>query len=193
MIRWAIEWIQSLLPTKECWRPVVGYEGFYEVSNLGRVRSLSAPTGLTGRRPRHSPLILQPHLYNGSLRVSLTRGDGKSRKHQIARLVAETFLGPAPEHAIAEHIDRNATKNAASNLQWMTRTALGERHTQNLLDAPRVKGECVHTARVNTGQVFDIRRRAADGESDAQLAREFNVGATTIRNIRLRLTWKHID
>lgn len=103
----------------EQWRPVVGYEGAYEVSDRGQVRSLP--------RPHASGRILRPGRANkfGHLHVSLwLNGSGKSRL--VHHLVLEAFTGPRPDpppgckRIEARHLDGNPAKNLLSNLAWGT-------------------------------------------------------------------------
>lgn len=91
----------------ECWRAVEGYEGLYEVSDLGRVRRT------TTRR------VLAPFRDNGSLRIDLTRAQCR-RRHSVADLVATAFLPPAPRGCVAGHKSDDTGDNRPSNLEWLT-------------------------------------------------------------------------
>lgn len=91
------------------WRDVAGYEGHYQVSNTGKVRSVKkAPHVLKGDRQR-----------NGYLRVCLWLRNSK-RNHLIHRLVAEAFI-PNPNHfPEVNHLDENKENNNVENLEWCT-------------------------------------------------------------------------
>lgn len=94
----------------ENWKPIAGYEGKYEISDLGRVKSL-VRHGDTNSR------ILKPVLRkSGHLQVSLS---GKTRK--VHQLVAVAFLGPCPDGMEICHKDGNPANNHASNLKYGTR------------------------------------------------------------------------
>lgn len=98
----------------ENWRPVVGYEGLYEVSDLGNVRSLKSG------RWRNEQRILIPWKVCGYLRVQLTKD--RIRKHIfVHRLVAEAFVPNPNNLETVNHRDEDKTNNSASNLEWMTR------------------------------------------------------------------------
>lgn len=108
----------------EEWLPVVGYEGLYEVSNLGRVRSLDR---LVGRFNSYavSPgrLIAIIPDTSGYPAVCLCR-DGKSRRRRTYRLVAEAFLGtPTDPKLEVCHNDGDRMNPRVENLRWDTRSA----------------------------------------------------------------------
>lgn len=105
--------------TQEQWRPVVGFEGLYEVSNIGRVRSLDRQIGNGARGTRFMRgrlLSAKPGSKNGYLYVSV----GNTRR-LVHRLVLEAFVGPCPEGMECCHNDSNRTNNRVENLRWGTR------------------------------------------------------------------------
>lgn len=107
---------------REQWRPVVGYEGFYEVSNLGRVRNCKA-----ARR-----ILKQKTSPKGYKILKLYR-HGVARTYRVHRLVLEAFVGPCPEGLEGCHWDTVPSNNSLANLRWDTRSA-------NMLDSIRVRG-----------------------------------------------------
>lgn len=105
---------------EEIWRPVVGYEGIYEVSDQGRIRSL-ARLDTKGRRVNARILRLKTDP-RGYQQVNLHR-DRKMTAHRVHRIVLAAFVGPAPEGTEGCHYDGNPSNNRASNLRWDTRSA----------------------------------------------------------------------
>jgi hypothetical protein len=107
--------------TEECWKPVVGYEGFYEVSNHGRVRSVTHTIIRSNGVPTiiKSKLIRFSKLPCGYLQVGLHR-DGKTKSARIHRLVAMAFIPNPYNLEQINHKDENKTNNYVDNLEWCT-------------------------------------------------------------------------
>lgn len=106
---------------KEEWRPVVGYEGLYEVSNLGRVKSLDrVVTGKNGGQyPFKGKILKQRNDKDGYLTVYLC-GNGKDKLKKVHRLVGETFLPNTDNLPVINHKDENKLNNCVDNLEWCT-------------------------------------------------------------------------
>ena len=119
----------KLARVPEEWRDIAGYEGYYQVSSLGRVRSLRRKVrhGFDGRLREVPSRILKVCESGKYPRVGLAL-DGRGRTHAVHRLVAETFLGPAPKGAEVLHANDVGTDNRVENLRWGTRS-------ENLRDA----------------------------------------------------------
>lgn len=111
----------------ERWLPVAGYEGIYEVSSHGRVRSLRR-LDPAGRRVGGRELTIV-HLPTGHQRVKLSK-DGRSVHAALHRLVLAAFAGPPPDGCEALHNDGNPANNRVENLRWGTRS-------ENLRDSVR--------------------------------------------------------
>jgi hypothetical protein len=94
----------------EEWRNIPGFEGLYQVSNMGRVKSLSRKKGR----------ILKPVVHsNGYMRINLYAGKKPQRKY-VHRLVAETFLVNPQNKREVNHLDGDKTNNSIFNLEWAT-------------------------------------------------------------------------
>ena len=111
-------------PISEQWRPVVGYEGFYEVSDQGEVRRVDrlVPHKTSGTL-RLRGKVLSPGEHQHGYQYVILSKDHKSRTRMIHRLMAEAFLG-VPEFPDMEvlHWDDNPRNNRLSNLRWGTRS-----------------------------------------------------------------------
>lgn len=109
----------------ELWKPIKGYEGLYEVSNMGRIKSVEHDVfnphvlgnGCTRKVPER---IRKPNIMKGYHCIALIR-DKSAKVYRIHRLVAEAFIGnqPGPEYQI-NHIDGDKSNNRVENLEWVT-------------------------------------------------------------------------
>ena len=99
---------------REIWRPVVGYEGLYEVSNMGNIKSLG-----NGKSNNSKERIMKPFDNgNGYLHVHLCK-DGKDKNYKIHRLVAQAFIQFVPQEGVmydVDHRNTDRTDNRAINL-----------------------------------------------------------------------------
>ena len=92
----------------EIWKPVSGYEGLYEVSNYGRVRSVY----------RYKKVLKEMVSNSGYARVDLFR-DGKRKQYSVHRLVALAFIEKNDDKNVVNHKDENKLNNNANNLEWV--------------------------------------------------------------------------
>lgn len=101
----------------EEWRPIKGYEGLYEVSSLGRVKSLNY-----GRSKGVIKELSLGATSSGYYQATLCRQGGKPRRFLVHRLVAKAFIENPLELPEVNHIDENPSNNCVDNLEWCTRS-----------------------------------------------------------------------
>lgn len=110
----------------EEWRPVVGYEGWYEVSNCGSVRGVDRwVIGARNEQTLIKGRLLTLTLYGAKekyYRARLSR-NAEERIFAVHRLVAEAFIGKIPPKMVVHHIDENKLNNCVSNLAIITYSA----------------------------------------------------------------------
>lgn len=111
----------------ECWKPVVGFEGLYEVSNLGRIKSIPSNKKY---RPTQS-CVKKQQINFGYCVVGLFK-DGKPFYKRIHRLVAEAFIDNPKNKPCVNHINGIKTDNNVFNLEWCTYSE-NEMHSYNVL------------------------------------------------------------
>ena len=169
--------------SQEEWRWAVGYEGDYEVSSLGRVRSWVPRAGKEHvTKPRIRKLI--PNKGNGYLEVMFVQRKRfpRLKMAKVHVLVLEAFIGPRLPGTVARHVnDRDLTNNCADNLLWGTQV-------QNMQDALRhgtdTRGERNGRAKLTQLESNEIRKRLQNGERGKDLASVFGVWQSTITNIK---------
>lgn len=168
----------------EKWKPVVGWEHVYEVSNLGRVRRAKATRGTrVGRVLRPAP-----HSTDGYPQVNLC-ADGRQRTYCVHQLVAAAWLGECPDGFEVSHEDGDPWNCRVSNLRY--RTHLDNVQRSKALGMHSV-GEMRPTARLTPQAVREIR--ALSGVVPQKtLAVRYGVSPTRISEVIARRAWKHVE
>jgi hypothetical protein len=174
---------------KEIWKDINGFEGIYQVSNLGRVKSVKRTCNRSFGHGRAVPeKMLSAVKRNKYLAVTLWMLNSKSM-HSVHRLVAAAFL-PNPENkATVNHIDGNKMNNHVENLEWAT-------HSENSIHAfdngLRAKGEGHPNSKLTKSEVIEIRTLLASGQSQQAIATKFNVSKSCIKGIKQLKNWSHL-
>lgn len=154
----------------ETWKPVAadGFGRFYEVSDLGRVRS-------TGKHKRggwsKSPRILKQFNVRGYRVLELSAGQGAARNWQVHILVLEAFVGPRPEGHQTRHLNGDPSDNRLCNLRWGT-------PAENVADCFR------HGTRIRKLSEAQAQEIRASTERTKDLAAKFGISRDYVREIR---------
>lgn len=102
----------------EVWKDIPGYEGRYQASSRGRIRSLNRLEKVNGGKRFHRGSIKNPQPHNrGYLQIHLYIGTIRT-KHFLHRVIAMTFIPNPDDHPIVNHLDRDRTNNRLENLEW---------------------------------------------------------------------------
>lgn len=103
------------MPNEE-WRDIAGYEGLYQVSNLGRIKSLKAHNKWGIEREA----LLSPSIEKKGYKRFYLNKNGKGKTVKLHRIVAFAFIPNPNDKPCVDHIDGNPSNNNASNLRWVT-------------------------------------------------------------------------
>lgn len=153
----------------EEWRVVEGYEGYYEVSNLGRVRSVERRIVLITRDGKDRPCVFKEKIlkqseekkakYNWLPRkyVGLSK-DGKSKRFYVHRLVANTFIENPNNLTDVNHKDGNPFNNNVSNLEWVSR----KENIQHAFENKLIKTEKPVAKLSDSGAVLEVYRSESE-------------------------------
>jgi hypothetical protein len=169
----------------ERWRPVPRYEGWYEVSDLGRVRSLPhwTKTGMRGGK------ILKPKIYHGYEVVDLSR-DNQVERFFVHVLVLTAFVGEPEPGQECRHGPNGKRDNRLTELCWGTRI---ENAADRLRDGTANKGVKHGLAKLTDDQIREIRARAAAGEYHRLIALDYDISRENVGWIVRGQTWGHVD
>lgn len=128
----------------EEWRSVFEFEGYYEVSDAGRIRSLPRQV-LRGTAPTMTkPRILKPTPDKGGYLTVSLYGEMGRRSRRVHRIVLEAFVGQRPNGMEARHIDGNPRNNFLNNLEWCTKPTNTKDQVRHGTHRNVSKIECPH-------------------------------------------------
>mgnify|MGYP003653408726 CR=1 FL=1 len=165
----------------EVWKEIKDYEGYYEISNLGRVNSLSRKVSYNNKITRErlfrktNEFILKKQHTRGYAFVSLCK-DGTCKQMRVCRLVAINFISNPENKSDVNHIDGVKTNDNLINLEWNTRSENMKHAVENNLVKIRKGGDNKNSKKVIcllTGKVFDSILYASEyiNMSQCQLSR----------------------
>jgi DNA-binding XRE family transcriptional regulator len=180
----------------EIWKPIPGFEGIYEASSFGQIKSLARNItfGKGSIKPLPEIILKQSLQKTGYLRLWLFvvengKSTGKQRPWSVHRLVLLTFVGPPPEGTETRHLDGNKTNNKLSNLMYGTKV---ENAADQVRHGKQRYGSQMHNAQLTEQQVVAIRQAYAKRDvTQHELAEKYGVSTSVIANITSGRLWKH--
>ena len=168
-------------PTEETWRPIPEGHGWYDASDLGRIRSWHSTRRLMRAAVPH---LIRPRSHPGGYHTVSLCVDGAARSHTIHALVLSTFVGPRPQGHEGAHWNGDRSDNRLANLRWASplenasdmlrhgNTSRGERHGQHVLTVEKVR--YIRSSQLGV----------------AALARELGVSEGAVRAVVDRRSWR---
>lgn len=170
----------------EVWKDIPGYEGKYQASTEGRIRSLDRPVRAVIHGAETQRIIkgriLRPGKYCRSGHVSVVLGHGASGS-PVHHLVALTFLGERPPGADICHADGNPQNNAVRNLRYDSRR-------ENILDEYR-QGKAHKLLTAADARL--IKKLLAEGHTGRAIAKQFGISESCVSDIKVGRTFRWLD
>jgi hypothetical protein len=177
------------LEMEEIWKDIIGFEGCYQISSLGRVKSL----GREVYHARYGKQTIKSHIMklnltkDGYLRATLKKGtNGKFLAH---RLVAIAFIPNTESKLTVNHKNGIKTDNRLENLEWMT-------SSENITHSYKInlrsgKGQNNNFSKLTDSIVLKIRNEHRELKL-IEIAKIYGVSKSVISAVKNRRTWKHI-
>ena len=169
---------------QEIWKDIVGYEGLYQVSNLGRVKSLK----------KYKPLIMKQNLDNTGYYMVGIRKDNKQTRYLVHRLVAQAFVLNNNNKPHVNHINGVKTDNRSINLEWVTHSE-NVKHAYDMSLTSKRCGENNTFHKLTEKDVIFIRQNFKPYSKDFNrktFAKMFNISVANIKSILAGRLWKHL-
>ena len=172
------------LPNEE-WKNIDGYEGRYQISTMGRVKSTNRRYGqpdIIKKLSRDTRGYPHTNFYDSDLKIKCVK---------VHRLVGMAFIQNSENKRTINHKNNIKTDNRVDNLEWMTDKENVIHSFENGFRNP-ARGGNHGCARINEGIAAEIWSNILNGERGCDIARRFNVPPTMIYNIKKGNTWNHV-
>jgi hypothetical protein len=175
----------------ETWKDIEGYAGLYQVSDAGRIKSLSRIiNGTLGGSYLTKQRVLNPPIYSRGYRMVKLYNDGKCQRVGVHVLVARAFIDNPSDKPMVNHKDGNKSNNDVCNLEWVTSH---ENHLHAAATGLKAKGDRHGFSRLNSKAVAVIKGMLQDHISQRVIAQRFKFCQATIKDINLKKTWREIE
>jgi len=174
----------------EDWKDIEGYEGYYQISDLGRVRSFDRMVNNKGKKTlqnRKGIVMTFKVDKNGYYSIGLT--NGKQKMHLVHRLVAKAFIQNPKNKPQVNHLYGDKSDNRVVSLEWST-VEENARHASGIGLLP--KGSKHHNSVLTEDDALFIVGFRGLYKSTTQMAKSMNVERKTVTNILLGNTWSHV-
>jgi len=172
---------------EETWAQIKGFEGIYEVSTLGRVRSLDRPQRVRGNGISTQKGVILKQWKQGNYMYCDLRKPGIKQKARIHVVVLETFNCFRPDGMVACHNNGDSTDNRLCNLRWGTHK---ENSKDKILHGTHRYGELCGKSKLTEAQAIAILEST---KSNREIAKDFGVCSATVSHIKTGRNWPHLQ
>ena len=172
------------------WKPVVGYEGIYQVSDCGMVRSIDRRIiNSLGHHRFYEGKMIKQRIRNGYPVVDLW--NQRPKTHSVHRLVAQAFV-PNPDNLPeVNHIDGNKSNRHYANLEWISRSGnAAHAYKTGIMKPSQMPMESNGNAKLTLAQVDEIRALSKQGMSSYKIAERYGVHAATVQRAVNGASWR---
>lgn len=176
---------------QEIWKDIKGFEGLYQVSNLGKIRSLDREIT---KPNRHGDIQIfkfkgKELRFNDNGKGYLSVQLGRGNRRYVHRLVAEMFIDNPLELPSINHIDNDTKNNNVTNIEWVTQQGNIQHKVRQ---GRQCKGERIPSTKLKENDVREIRKLLADGVSQSKIAEMYNITQSPISKINRGVTWSYV-
>lgn len=186
----------------ELWEDIAGYEGLYQISNEGRVRSYDRIINTKDKKGVWRQKVARGHI----LKLGVTKtgggyfyvqlcGNGTRKNQYVHRLVATRFINNDDKKRIfVNHKDCNSRNNHYSNLEWCSHKENMEHAAiNNRMVSSSGQGEKSPAHKLTADQVAQIKERLKAGERCRDICLDYPVGSSAISEIKAGRSWSHVQ
>lgn len=176
--------------TNEIWKDIPGFEGIYQASNIGQIKSLERIRNGGGSisKCRIKERILKPRKNKVGYLHLMICNNGKRSTHSIHRLVAIAFLPNYLNKPTVNHKNGNKLDNRVENLEWAT---FSENTNHGFENGLNKRGELHFLTNLTKSDVLEIRRLSSIGEKQRVIGDKFGISLKAVSDIVRRKNWKH--
>lgn len=174
---------------EEVWKDVVGYEGLYQVSSKGRVRSVDRTVKTRdGRKRFYAGQILKQHRTSkGMYYIVCLLKRGVEKQYNVHQLVSRSFLGDKPEGKEVCHGPDGPLDNSVGNIRYGTR----KENVRDMMQSLKENPDKIHK-KLCANDVLRIIELLKEGSSPTEIAKQFNVDRTYIYSIKNGKVWNFV-
>jgi len=181
---------------EEIWKDVPGFEGLYQASSFGQVKSIDRIEFRKNNSEiatAHSikAVVLKQKITNTGYATIVLSRSGKPKYISVHRVIALTFVSNPENKPQVNHIDGNKLNNCIGNLEWCTPKE-NINHSWRIGLSKSAHGEKNHRAKITDVQATEIRQKYFAGVKPCIILAEYNISRSRLHELKTRKVFKHV-